>query len=234
MKRNYILNYLCGLFAVILLFVGVGVFVINLKAPADPIILADADFTKIEALDYCFGEFCIVDAYSYTGSSQEDAEEYFCYAIALDKYGNTQAISFSIDKDDNAFNAVKQYANDPEGDVGDCVIECYAKARSLKAWSPTLLEYFDEIVTGYSEESGISVYIPLDFEFICGPLTDFAEMRREQMQVPRIAATVCTVIGGLLAVAAFLIPGIKTYSAVPKEEGPPQAETTAEDGTSNE
>ena len=46
----------------------------------------------------------------------------------------------------NYHNAYKsKYANDPEGDVGDCVIECYAKARSLKAWSPTLLEYFDEM-----------------------------------------------------------------------------------------
>lgn len=233
-KRNYVLNFCCGLFAIILVITGIGVFATNIKAPAAAITLSECDLTKLEMLEYYYGEFCIVDAYSFSGDNAEDPDEYYCYALVNDKFGNMQAVSFSLDKNDTPFAAVHRYVNDPEAEVGSCVIKCYTKARRIKNMSSYLLGYFNEFTKEFGEVSGITVSIPTDLEYFCGPTASFDSLRRDQLRTPRIASAICTVIGGLLAVAAFLIPGIKTYSAVPKEEGPAQAENTAEDGTNNE
>lgn len=220
MKKNYVINFACALLAVILLAVGIGVFMTNVKAPKAAASLGNTDISSVEILDYYYGEFCIVDVYSYTGVSQDAIEELHCYALIKDKYGNDQAVSLTVTKDDAPFEEIRLYASSPNGAIGDVVVKCYAKARNLKTWSDTLLDYYNELTKEYADIVGITVSTPIDFGYYCDAAEPFAELQKAEHNGPRIASAICTAIGGMLLFAAFLIPGIESYATAKSEFTP--------------
>ncbi len=212
MKKNYVINYACALLALILLIIGAGVFLINIKAPADAKSLEGMDITKAEPIEYYSAEFLIVDIYAYYGDSVLHSSEYFCYALVKDKYNNTQAVSLSITEKDSLFKDVKEYACNEEAEIGDLVIECAAKAQKISAYPDYINKWYGESAETYNEMIGISSSIPTNFEFFSS-VKDFVEMRKAGQKAMLITSMICTVIGAAFALAAFLVPGIKVNKA---------------------
>ncbi len=211
MKRNYIVNYACGLLALILLIIGAGVFIINVKAPSTAQPLEGMDITKTEPLEYYNAEFLIVDIYSYFGDSVQHSSEYFCYALVKDKYNNTQAVSLSITERDSLFIDVKEYACNEEAEIGDLIIECAVKAQRISAYPDYIDRWYRESGEVYNEMIGISSSIPMNFEFFSAS-DEFIDMRKAEQKIMLVLSMICTVVGFLFALAAFLIPGIKVYT----------------------
>ena len=235
MKRIYIINYLCGLLALIFLLCGVGVFLLNIGAPTPAQALEGIDITEAEPLEYYTGEFLIVDIFAYTGDTVEEAEDFFCYALVKDKYGNTQAVSFSLTSEDVFFDKVKEYACNEEAEIGDLIIECAVRARKISSYPDYINEWYGESADVYNEMIGISTNLPLNFSVFSEP-NDFIEARKADKRVPLITSTVCTVVGFAFAFAAFLIPGLTIGNAaeptaLPAED---EAEASTKETESNE
>lgn len=218
MKRNYVINYFCGLLALILIIIGAGVFFINIKAPANAAALEDMDISSAEPLEYYSAEFLIVDIYAYYGETEEEATALFCYALARDKDGSSKAVSLSIRVTDIAFAQVKDYALNEEAEIGDCIISGYARAQRITSLSYEIYGWYEESAQTYAEILGGLQSIPMNFEIYCDRTQDFIALRKADQRTPLITALVCTVIGAAFAFAAFLVPGLKPHGyAVPAD-----------------
>ena len=224
MKRIYIINIFCGLLALIFLLCGVGVFLLNIVAPTPAEALESIDITEAEPLEYYVGNFLIVDVFAYTGDSVEEAEDFFCYALANDKYGNTQAVSISLTSEDVLFAKIKEYACNEEAEIGDLIIECAVRARKISSYPDYISEWYGESADMYNEMLGISANLPLNFSVFSEP-DDFIEARKAAKRAPLITSTACTAVGFALAFAAFLIPGLTIGKAAEPTALPAEAET---------
>lgn len=212
MKRNYVINYFLGLLALIFIFIGAGVFFMNVKAPAAASPLESIDITTVEPLEYYSGEFLIVDSYAYMGEALEEATNLFCYALVRDMYGNTQAVSISLTESDDNFETVKNYICNDEAEIGDCIIACYAQAKNISVYPDEVHNWYAESWEVYNPMLGISTGIQKNFEVYCDAAHDFVSLRKGEQRIPQIIALCCTVVGAVFAFAAFLVPGIKVQS----------------------
>ncbi|MBQ2733873.1 MAG: hypothetical protein IJF74_06925 [Clostridia bacterium] len=236
MKRNYVINYFCGLLAFILLAIGIGLFFTNIQAPKSAEPLEDKELSEIEALEYYTAELLIVDIYAYYGDSTEEASAYFCYALINDKHGNSNAVSFSTRVNDSAFEAVKEYACKEEAQIGDLVITCAVKTQRLTAFADYIDQWYRDAAETYNDMLGALATASVNCEFF-SDADAFVDTRKADLKVMLVSSMICTAIGAVFAFATFLVPGIKPHAPQPwlwEQDQAQQKENDYEKAESNE
>lgn len=155
---------------------------------------------------YSFEELTVIDCYGTSTYDGTFPDEWHYIVSFEDVDGHTYYASMTVEDKDDAFNELREYAENEEAYIGDCVINAvveYASPFQDSFLDQEMIGYYKDAVAKYSDADADVIDSGYSFDYSCAPEA-FESYADEEMAVYKRILYAGVVIFVLGVVFVFL------------------------------